>query len=463
MNRVWRAGERSRASLSPLRRLRSLQASPYRRHVALTTLTSIATFSLGFITGPITARVLGPSGRGDLASVLGPTTVLAWLLPIGTPLAAAYYLGVRKEQELLSTVTVFGLVLGAPVCFLLWLFTPAYLAGHSDAAITWARIFLILMPTTVGTQAALEILRRRTAGLRWNLWRGSTFMVSALGIVALAAFGELTLHRALAVNFIGSFFPTIYLVWRLWLARPLRPSFSAIRLLVPYAWRTALAGTASSINSKLDQVILATAAPSRELGLYAVAATAASATYPLTVGIQLAMFGHLRGEDQEVRARARFRRSFQATLLVSVFAASVIGVFGPFLLRVLFGPAFEESVTPMRLLLPGQVALDVVGNLNSKLYAEGRPGVASNSAILGAVITMVGLALLIRPYGIRGAAAITTVANMSQVLYLWWRGGIGFSGGSSTTGEEGQPGDGDRSRQHLPDLGGARTGQDAGE
>jgi O-antigen/teichoic acid export membrane protein len=380
--------------------------------------TSIGIYTLGLLTGPIIAHALGPTGRGELAAVVVPSAVLAWILAFGLPLAASYHLGERSESEVLWTATTFGFVVGGPLAVVLWFAGPAYLAGHSPTTILWARVFIVALPLSVGTQAALEVLRRRSAGRTWNAWRAAPFAITALGLVVLALTDRLTLASAFFVSFAGSMTPTLLLASRLWVSWPPRASWTTFRLMLPYAWRTAAASSANSLTARLDQVVLAGAVAPAQLGLYAVAVTASSASNPLTAGISLALFGNLREDIEAGRRSARFRRSVIATGMVSLVTAVAIGALAPLLLGVAFGDAFAAAATPLRILLAGQVALDLVYAVSTGLYAEGRPGDASRAAVLGGAVTVAGLVLLVPRWGINGAAAVTTVANAGQLAYL---------------------------------------------
>ena len=400
---------------------RLLVTSKFRREVMTSSVTSVGIYALGLVTGPIIAHALGPTGRGELAAVVVPSAVLVWILAFGMPLAASYHLGSRRESEVLWTATAFGIVVGGPLALVLWFVGPAYLAGHSPTTILWARIFIVSLPFSVGVQAALEILRRRSAGPAWNAWRTAPFVVTAVGLVGLAITGRLTLASAFAASFAGTMAPVPLLASRLWATRPPRPSWGTFREMLPYAWRTATASSANSLTARLDQVVLAGSVAPAQLGLYAVAVTASSASNPLTAGISLALFGNLRDDAEAGRRSARFRRSLLATALVSCATAAVIAALAPLLLRVAFGNGFAAAATPLRILLVGQVALDLVYAISTGLYAEGRPGEASRAAVLGGVVTVVGLVLLVPRWGITGAAAVTTAANVGQLGYLTLR------------------------------------------
>ena len=405
-------------------RSRLTPSSAYRRHALVSSITSVGLYGLGLVSGPIVARVLGPVGRGDIAAVMAPATLLAWVLGFGLPSAAAYFVDTVPEDRLLVTTTAFGLMVGVPICAVLWFLAPGYLSGHSPVALTWARVFLATMPLSVGMAAALEVRRRMNPGLAWNCWRSAPLVIPTICMVALAAADRLTLQSALAVNFLGWMSPLLLLVSRVG-HRPLpRPARATLRLIFPYAWRTASMVTATSLTYRLDQVLLVALVPAADLGLYAVAVMVALVTNPLTSGLTVALFGHLRDETSETRALARFHRSLKLTFLLSSAVALALAVFAPLLLRLVFGSLFTPATTPLRLLLPGAVAFDVLGVITTKLFSEGRPGEASWAAFVGALMTIGGLVVLAPRYGIEGAAVVTSVAWVSQVVFLVARGAL---------------------------------------
>jgi O-antigen/teichoic acid export membrane protein len=84
----------------------------------------------------------------------------------------------------------------------------------------------------------------------------------------------------------------------------------------------------------------------------------------------------------------------------------------------LFGGAFRASLVPLWVMLPGQCAANVATVVSYKLMADNRPGAASAGLVVAAVVTVAGLAIAIRPFGILGAAAVTTASQVSLLAYV---------------------------------------------
>ena len=376
-------------------RLGGIVHSRFRRNVVTTGAVGVAVYGLGLATGPILARSLGPSGRGDLAAVLVPAQLLCFGLAFGLPSAAAYLVHRFDRGTLLATSTVFGLVVGIPLVLAVWPLLPGYYQHHGAAALFWAQIFLVSAPLSVGAGVALSLLWADGANLRWNLWRtaptaadrapdpGPVHDVPADGMDGAGrGFRGRVLDRGPA----GAEDVRVAAA---------QVSLKALRAQLSYGARVAIGSAADTVAGRFDQALMVAMVPSADLGLYAVAVTAAGLSGPLTSSLGLALFPELRRENSADAQRRRTSRALAAVLVSSTGVAAVLAFAGPWLLAFLFGKSFADAATPLRLLLLGQIANDATGPLTARLLAAGRPGAASQASAAAAVVTVVGLVLLV--------------------------------------------------------------------
>jgi O-antigen/teichoic acid export membrane protein len=398
-------------------RLGSLVGSRFRRNVVTTGAVGVAVYGLGLASGPILARSLGPSGRGDLAAVLVPAQLLCYGLSFGLPSAAAYLVHRFDRGTLLGTSTVFGLVVGTPLVLAVWPLLPGYYRHHGAAALFWAQVFLLSAPLSVGAGVALSLLWADGANLRWNLWRTAPTLLTALLTLGLFVTSRLTIWTALAAGFVGAGSTVVLWVRQTFAWRPLRASFKALRAQLSYGARVAIGSAADTVAGRFDQALMVAMVPSADLGLYAVAVTAAGMSAALTSSLSLALFPELRRESSVEAQRRRTSRALAAVLTSSTGVAAVLAFAGPWLLAFLFGNSFADAATPLRLLLLGQIANDATGPLTARLLAAGRPGAASQASAAAAAVTVVGLALLVPRLGINGAALTTTVSYLVKCGY----------------------------------------------
>jgi O-antigen/teichoic acid export membrane protein len=396
-------------------RLVGIVSSRFRRNVVTTGAVGFAVYALGLATGPILARSLGPSGRGDLAAVLVPAQLLCFGLSFGLPSAAAYLVHQFDRGALLATSTAFGLVVGIPLVLATWPLLPGYYRHHGPAALFWAQVFLAAAPLSVGTATALGLVWADGANLRWNLWRSAPTALTAILTLGLYLTSQLTVWTALAAAFVGACSTAPLLVQKALEWRRLRVSLVTLRSQLSYGARVAIGSAADTVAGRFDQALMVAMVPSADLGLYAVAVTAAGVSGPLASSLALALFPELRRERSAAAQRRRTGRALLAVLLASTGVAAVLALAGAWLLAFLFGNGFADAATPLRLLLLGQIANDATGPLTARLLAAGRPGAASQASAAAGVVTVAGLALLIPSFGINGAAVTTTVSYLAKL------------------------------------------------
>ena len=290
-------------------------ARRFRRNVVTTGAVGVAVYGLGLATGPILARSLGPSGRGDLAAVLVPAQLLCYGLSFGLPSAAAYLVHRFDRGTLLATSTVFGLVVGIPLVLAVWPLLPGYYRHHGAAALFWAQVFLVSAPLSVGAGVALSpsLGRRRQPPLEPLAYR--TNPLTALLTLGLFMTSRLTVWTALAAGFVGACSTAGAAGTEdVRVAAASGSSLKALRSQLSYGARVAIGSAADTVAGRFDQALMVAMVPSADLGPYAVAVTAAGMSGPLTSSLGLALFPELRRERsveaQRRRTAGRCWRSF---------------------------------------------------------------------------------------------------------------------------------------------------------
>jgi O-antigen/teichoic acid export membrane protein len=117
--------------------------------------------------------------------------------------------------------------------------------------------------------------------------------------------------------------------------------------------------------------------------------------------------GHGRSEVEQGTVTARLIRE---TLLAGGFLAIVAAVLAPFLVPLIYGPAFEGSVAPLLILLPGIVALSCGRIAMADLI---RRNMLERAAAISVAVMLLNVALnlgLIPSFGAIGAATASLIS-----------------------------------------------------
>ncbi|HRF78798.1 MAG TPA: polysaccharide biosynthesis C-terminal domain-containing protein, partial [Flavobacteriales bacterium] len=146
-----------------------------------------------------------------------------------------------------------------------------------------------------------------------------------------------------------------------------------------------------------------------ELGLYAVAVGVAQLLFnipePFSRVVQPYLFGQVKNE-----MLSRFKAIARINFTVLVGLALVMAFSAHLFMPMLFGEAFERSVSPLRLLLPGVVLSGAAKLLAQLVIQGGFQHFNLIGASVAAVITITLDLLLIPHMGIQGAAIATSIS-----------------------------------------------------
>ncbi len=362
------------------------------------------------LTGILTARLLGPEGKGVYVMALLVPTLAVNVLTLGVGPANAFYVARRERDAATALGTSLAMLLPLGLASTL-LFELLYFSGAWDSRTS---SYVALAAWSIPPALALSMLRHTLLGLQnyglYNILnlieRGSILVLLAAG--GLIAGGDVRLFCAL---FVGASYCSVLGGFVLgWPSIGRRLTFDPTypRLALHYGLRAHIGWLAELLNYRLDMLFVNGLAGAASLGLYSAAVSLAETVWILSTCISVVMMPRLassRGGTSET-TRVVSRVAFPLSLL----GALVLAGGGSPLLTLLYGAPFGPSLRPLLLLLPGVVALSVAKILSADFGARNRPGVVSMVSWISLSATVVLDVLLIPPYGASGAAIASTIA-----------------------------------------------------
>jgi O-antigen/teichoic acid export membrane protein len=380
--------------------------------VALTGANALLAIS-SLITGPLQARSLGPSGRGDLAAILVPLTLAPTLLDFGL---TAYIVRMRARGE--SRGLLLGSLVPVSLAFSLIGVVAAVpladaIAHGRDTVQVCLTIGLLLSPVWV--------IMLTAQGLPWGeeRWGAATWVriaapvSTALAMCVLYLLDALTVKSAFIV-FLGASAlgtaPLLYFMTRSgrWVFRR-----QTAREGTRFGFKSWLGSLFSATDARLDQVLMAALVPPRQLGFYVVAVSAASFPSSFVAAISTAINPRVAQGNTDLA-----RRSCRVGLFVTTLSTVAMAAVAPVLLPLLFGSDFDDAIVLTWILLPSTMSGTVSGALMSALVAAGSPGAAARAQLFVLVPTIVALIVLLPPTAALGAAAIATVSSFAKCVAL---------------------------------------------
>jgi O-antigen/teichoic acid export membrane protein len=380
--------------------------------VARLTLANALAAATGFITGPLLARALGPSGRGDLQAIIVPLQLTPIVLSLGiTAFAYRTLPRGRTVDEVIPSLGLPLLLLGSIAAAAAVPVADALAAGRETV-----RTYLIIGFLMTPLALLIMLLSSSLAALeRWRAVIAMTvipFVVPFVAIVGLDAVGRLTVATAAAATIFGSLLAVLPGVPLLISVR--RPSFRLhlAREGVGFGMKSWLGGLAQLANGRLDQILMITLVPPRELGLYAVATTISGAFGPVAGAVSPPLMARIGAGERHLMPQA-----VRMTVTVTVGINLAVALLTPILLPLLFGPEFRDA-TPMAIvLLAASVPLAGASVLSTALQADGVPLIPTIGEGIALIVTVVGLVVLLPPLQGMGAAIVSLVAYVASFLF----------------------------------------------
>jgi O-antigen/teichoic acid export membrane protein len=385
---------------------------------------------VGLAAIPITAQALGAARFGLLGliwAVLGYAGALDLGLGRATTKFVAEHLsrGDQTTVRRVATVAVTGqIVLGSLAGLLLFAATPLLVdrvfhvpgavAAESRVAFRLVALSVPLVVGSLGLRAILEAAQRFDLV---NLIRMPTsILVFVVPAVVASLGGSLALIVALlaAVRLAGA------LAFAFALGRAI-PAFrwdwggarETLRALLGYAGWVAVSNTINPMLVYLERFMLGSLAGVAAVAYYAAPYEAVTRLLIVPASLASALFPALSASGAGEAARLRHERLFQRALrfLLLTLGAPifvVIGCAGP-LMTAWLGPVYAVHSAPALAILAAGVLINALAHLPAAyLLGRGRPDLPAKFQIVELVLYVVAAWLLVRAFGVTGAAIAWT-------------------------------------------------------
>ena len=390
--------------------------SIFARRVGTTLLSQGATLILSLATAAITARWLGPAGKGQLAMVFMVPAMLQMFLGAGLGPANVYYVGSgRLSVSQLSANSLAFSILGTILGFLLILpimmgdILNVILPGVSTGYLMFGMIALPLGLISGNLNAILQGLQRIYT---LNILSVVGSLLSVLFIAALVIGLDLGILGALVATL------TVQAVMLLAIGRCvhregayLRPEWhpQIVRPTLSYGMKCYIANLLQYFNYRLDVFIVNFFLGPSAVGIYGVSVVMAELLWQIPNAASFVIFPKSANSTQE--AMNRFTpRVFWIILAITIAGAGGLALFGKLAIRIVFSNAFLDAYIPLLILLPGVVLLGAGKVLTNDIAGRGYPHYNSITSGVSLVVTVALDLLLIPAMGIVGAALASTAS-----------------------------------------------------
>ncbi len=383
--------------------------------------TSVAIQFCGLITGVLTARVLGPTARGELATVMLWPMILSNLGLMGCNWALAREVAAdpRKESDWIRAAVAVGFA-AACLYFVIGFWLIPYLLPLDRRYLgSLVRVCLLSIPLGIFNQTLLAIEHGRMRWRRYNSVRASFFVFYVI-LICLIALNKKPKVQWFIWAYLTSHALTVIL--RFFLQGESFASgkfqftecFRLLRRGLPYFWATA----SNLLTLQLDKIIVVSLLSAGAAGIYAVAVTFSNAQSSLGEALGITSFASLSNEKSVDQQGKILTETFRQATFTSAGLCLLLSCFVPFLIGPLFGQEFAQAIGPAVILTASAALTTPSGILIQGLRGAGRPYPGLASQLLGTGVLAASAALLLPKFGLMGMAWAVVLSASFQIVLL---------------------------------------------
>jgi len=370
------------------------------------------------------SRLLGPAGRGQISLALMAVALGVLVGGLGAEIPITVWMADSKKRtsEWLPAV-LFSDLIGSTVAISLW--AVAYWRWHDLFLKGLSPALFYLVLATIPAMVLFGHLSAMLAGAeRFRERAAISFFEQLAGLIGILAF-VLLFQRSAEMAVLGNLFGL--LVGTGAAAYILRSSLSgfwrlpsAYRQVLPalsLGMRGQLGNLATFFNYRLDVFIVNAFLNPAQVGLYAVGVVVSEALWQIPNAAAVTL---LPRTARTVDAGAtEFTCSVTRQVVLIAFVSGLaLAVLSPFVVPMVFGESFRESVSVIWWILPGTMALSLGKVVSADLAGRKKPEYSSAFALLALIVTIILDFRLIPGMGIRGAALASSVAYFLNTVLL---------------------------------------------
>lgn len=410
-----------------------------RNPVLQVTIANLASVGLGTVSGVLTARGLGPEGRGAWAVVMAFFTVALVVAEIGQSGAVTFFVArdPHRRREVVRRARRFMLIGGLLVAAAGIVAAPQLAGGVHEVedAYRLASLGIIINSLFAARLFAMQARDIR----RWNVARVAQPLFYAVGVAMMLVLGDVSV-RGVAIALVASTSLQFIVLGLLGLnlssktdglspARSVEVDVDLARQSAGdsadhvsqgvYGVRYSAAAVPTVLAAQYDKIALSRLVSSPEVGFYAVGSTVALLVAPFSAAIANVVFP--RASKRELGWRER--RTVETKTIVHVCAVSLLVsaalcASAPLAVPFFFGSAFTASVPVVWALAAVMVARSVSQVAGALIRARGLPGAAAVAQITGLVLGAALMLPAVSSVGLLGAAVALGIGESVTLAIL---------------------------------------------
>lgn len=364
--------------------------------------------------GIILSRLLGAAGYGMYSSIIVVPIMVIGFTQLGVRRSAIYHIGLKTDPEknIVSALFILLLIssfLSILICTLVYFYSESSTYHPLLIGIVFLTIPLLLGNVFAGGFFLGKEQIRRANYL--NAAPTAFNLVFVILFVLFLRWSVLGAFIAVALsNLVTFFFVCRTLIVHDQYRITWKYHEHLMKSMVHLGIMNALAIFIMQLNYRFDILMLKKMSTLEQVGFYSLATQIAEQLWHIPYAIESIIMSRSANTKDNEFVNKTVASIFRVSLLIGILGCLILFFVSPFLIPLIFGQEYVQSVPLIQTILPGILLLVAFRILNSRLIGMGKPQNAIWT-FLPALLLNIGLNLLWIPkYGALGSAWATNVS-----------------------------------------------------
>jgi O-antigen/teichoic acid export membrane protein len=389
--------------------------------IAQTIATRFLLAAMNLAMGVITARTLGPTGRGEQSAMALWPALIPYVLTLGMPTAVRYWIKRepdRKVEFYTIAIIVAGIMsivsIGVGVVLL-----PISLRTYSPGVIYAAQLMMLFAPEVMISLVLTGMLEALGDFSIANATRYIPVVLTLLALGAMAFTHTMTPERSTIAYLAPPVLTAGWISWRLraYFSRRIPNPRRGLRVLGSYGLRSYGIDILTTLSQQIDQVLVVGLLSAESMGVYVVALSASRVLQILHSGVVTVLFPSASGLDPE-RVVNMVGRAARVSTIIATIGAAALATALPLLIRFFYGRQFAGSIHIAQLLTLEALIGGLISVLAQAFMALGRPGIVTLLQGLGLAVAVPCMLFLMPRLGLMGAAVSLLISTCTRLVFL---------------------------------------------
>lgn len=377
----------------------------------------------GVATSIVTARWIGPEGNGIIAGLAVYPSLFMTIGSLGIRQSTTFFLGkgIYSESKIKTAITQiwgFTMIVSVIVCY----FLMTYFSESGSNAF-WVILALLPIPFNLFVTYNSGIFLGKNDIRTFNRVNWIPPLIILVLTLLLVSYFRLSVSGALIAAIGGPLFMAVVMLFKndFLSAFSLKYDFKVIKSLLSLGLVYAFALLIINLNYKVDVIILDKLSTPYELGIYSKGANIIQYLWQIPMVLSTIVFSRSATSKDDYAFSLKVAQLLRISLVVVGGASVLLFFLSKFVILTMYGESFFDSISVLKILLPGVLLLTIFKVMNMDLAGKGKPWVSMKAMAPALIVNVILNLLWDEKYGADGASWASTISySLAAVLFAYF-------------------------------------------